>query len=328
VAQSRAWITALAVLTPTLYAAADGRLVRLAPEFDAIAAADARIEKVASGFTFIEGPVWSGDGFLLFSDVRANRIMRWSPRDGASLFRDHSGIDADMPAGKPYGSNGLTLDRQGRLVMCQHGERRIVRLEKDGKLTVLADRYEGKRLNSPNDLVYKSDGALYFTDPPYGLFPGYDRDPRKELPFSGVFRLAGGKLTYVLKDLPRPNGLAFSPDEEYLYIANSEPPQKLWMRYAVNPDGSLGEGKVFFDANDIKEEGLPDGLKVDRQGNVYCAGPGGLWVFSPEGKPIGRIQPDELPANCAWGGTDGKDLYMTARTGLYRVHLKVPGIRP
>jgi len=204
----------------------------------------------------------------------------------------------------------------------------VVRLENDGSLTVLADRYQGKRLNSPNDLVYKSNGALYFTDPPYGLFPGYDKDPRKELPFSGIFRLANGTLECVYKGLPRPNGLAFSPDERYLYVANSEPPQKQWIRFPVNPDGSLGEPAMFYDANDTHEEGLPDGMKVDRGGNVYCAGPGGIWVFSPRGKPIGRIQPAEQPSNCAWGGRDGKDFYMTARTGLYRVHLEVEGITP
>jgi gluconolactonase len=325
--RTRGTLFSLLIALPIL-TAGDGRIVRLAPEFDAIAAPGAEIEKVAGGFIFIEGPVWMHEGFLLFSDVRANRIMRWRPGDGATVFREHSGIDADMPAGKPYGSNGLTVDRQGRLTMCQHGERRIVRLEKDGALTVLADRYTGKRLNSPNDLVYKSDGALYFSDPPYGLFPGYDKDPRKELPFSGIFRWANGKLDCVSKDLPRPNGLAFSPDEKYLYVANSEPPKKQWMRFPVKPDGTLGEPTVFFDANDQKEEGLPDGLKVDKQGNVYCAGPGGIWVFNAAGKHIGSIQPTELPANCAWGGKDGHDFFMTARTGLYCVRLKVEGIRP
>jgi gluconolactonase len=308
--------------------AQSGQIVRSAAEFDAIAAPGAEIEKVAGGFTHLEGPVWIHEGILLFSDIRANRIMRWSPQAGAAVFREHSGIDADMPPGKPYGSNGLTLDRDGRLVMCQHGDRRVVRLEKDGTLTVLADRFEGKRLNSPNDLVYKSDGALYFTDPPYGLFPAYDKDPRKELPFSGIFRLAGGKLECVLKDLPRPNGLAFSPDERYLYVSNSEPPQKLWMRFEVNQNGSLGAGKVFYDVDDRDEPGLPDGMKVDRRGNVYGAGPGGIWVFSPEGKHLGTIQPPELPSNCAWGGSGDHDLYITAGTGLYRVHLKAEGILP
>jgi gluconolactonase len=191
----------------------------------------------------------------------------------------------------------------------------------------LADRFEGKRLNSPNDLVYKSDGALYFTDPPYGL-PKGEHDPKKELPFSGVFRIAGGKLQLLTTSLNGPNGLAFSPDEKYLYVDNSDVARKIWMRFEVRPDGSLDHGKLFYDATAAKEEGVPDGMKVDRSGNVYSTGPGGLWILSPAGVHMGTIVLPELPANCAWGDADGKTLYMTARTGLYRIRLKIPGVRP
>jgi gluconolactonase len=235
----------------------------------------------------------------------------------------------------------MTVDKSGRLVICEHGNHRIERLEASGDYTVVVDKFEGKRLNSPNDLVYKSDGALYFTDPPYGL-PKGDDDPKKELKFNGVFRLGpDGKLTAVIKDLTRPNGIAFSPDEKFLYIANSDEKRKVWMRYEVQPDGTVANGKVFFDATAEKADGLPDGMKVDVNGNLYCAGPGGIWVLSPEGKHIGTIKPPETPANCQWGkGADtnaqapmgaqeyATTLYITARTGLYRITLGVVGVRP
>jgi gluconolactonase len=305
-----------------------GRIHRVDPALDAIVPPSAVIEKVAGGFGFTEGPVWLRDGSLLFSDIPNNTIYRWTPDGKVTIFRKPSGYDGtDAPPGAFIGSNGLTLDRQGRLVICEHGNRRITRLEKDGKLTVLADRFEGKRLNSPNDAVFKSDGSLYFTDPPYGLVK-QDADPAKELPFSGIYRLAGGKLQLLSKDLTRPNGLAFSPDEKFLYVANSDEKRKIWMRFEVRPDGTLGASKVFYDVTSETAPGLPDGLKVDRKGNVYATGPGGVWIFSPEGRHLGTIQPPEVPANCAWGDKDARTLYITARTGLYRIRLTIPGIRP
>jgi len=305
-----------------------GRIHRADPALDEIVPPAAVIEKVAEGFGFTEGPVWLPDGSLLFSDIPNNTIFRWTPEGKVTIFRKPSGYDGtEAPPGAFIGSNGLTLDRQGRLVICEHGNRRITRLDKDGKLTVLADRFEGKRLNSPNDAVFKSDGALYFTDPPYGLVK-QDDDPAKQLPFSGIYRLAGGKLQLLSKDLTRPNGLAFSPDEKYLYVANSDAKRKIWMRFEVRPDGALGASRVFYDVTSESAPGLPDGLKVDRKGNVYATGPGGVWIFSPEGKHLGTIQPPEVPANCAWGDKDARTLYMTARTGLYRIRLSIEGIRP
>jgi gluconolactonase len=217
----------------------------------------------------------------------------------------------------------MIADRDGAVLLCQHGNRRIARISQDRAVSTYIDRYEGKRLNSPNDLVYKSDGSLYFTDPPYGLVK-QDEDPAKELRFNGVYRFANGKLQLLASDLTRPNGIAFSPDERVLYVANSDEKRKIWMRYDVQPDGTLANGKVFYDVTSQTEEGLPDGMKVDTNGNVYATGPGGVWIFSPDGKHLGTIKPTEVPANCGWGD-DGKTLYMTARTGLYRIKLSAEG---
>jgi gluconolactonase len=306
-----------------------GDVLRLDPAVDAIVPRDAVIEKVAGGFQFTEGPVWHPDGYLLFSDPNANTIYRWSPDGGVSVFRTKSGY-AGVDAGEygQPGSNGLTLDLEGRLTIDEHGRRRVVRQERNGVITVLADRFEGKRLNSPNDLVYKSDGALYVTDPPFGL-PKFFDDPRKELPYSGVYRVANGKVQLVARDLTGPNGLAFSPDERFLYVDNWDVNRKVIMRYAVRGDGTLGPGTVFVDAtrSDPGEQAW-DGLKVDRLGNVYAAGPGGVWILSPDGKHLGIIRAPETPANMAWGDDDGRTLYLTARTSVYRIRLRVPGIRP
>ena len=298
-----------------------GKIVRLDPALDALVPATAVIEKLADGFAFTEGPLWTREGFLLFSDIPNNRIMKWTPDGQVTEFRKPSGLDAtEWPEGAFVGSNGLILDKDGNLVICEHGNGRVTRLEKDGKLTVLAAKYQGKRLNSPNDAVYKSDGSLYFTDPPYG-FVKQDEDPKKELKFNGIYRLKDGALTLLNKDQTRPNGIGFSPDEKYLYVANSDPKQKVWYRYEVKPDGTLTNGKVFADVTAETAEGLPDGLKLDAKGNLYCTGPGGVWIFSPEGKHLGSIQPPETPANVGWGDADGKTLYITARKGLYRVRL-------
>lgn len=325
---SRALITVVLAAALTGPAYGQGKILRADPAINQIVPPAAQIEKLAGGFGFTEGPVWRRDGSLLFSDIPNNCIHKWTPDGKVTLFRKPSGYDGtDAPPGAFIGSNGLTLDKQGRLIICEHGNGRVTRLERDGKLTVLAARYQGKRLNSPNDAVYRSDGALYFTDPPYG-FVKQDDDPKKELKFNGIYRLAGGKLQLLSTELSRPNGLGFSPDEKYLYVANSDPARKIWMRFEVKPDGTLANGKVFFDVTGRAEDGLPDGLKLDQKGNLYATGPGGVWIFSPEGKHLGTIQPPETPANCAWGDADGRTLYLTARTGLYRIRLLIAGIRP
>jgi gluconolactonase len=245
------------------------------------------------------------------------------------VYRTKSGYAGiDIGEYRQPGSNGLTLDAEGRLTIDEHGRRRVVRVEKNGVVTVLADRFEGRRLNSPNDLVYKSDGSLYFTDPPFGLPKVFD-DPRRELPFSGVYRLNDGVLQLLTHELSGPNGLAFSPDERWLYVSNWDVDRKVIMRYPVLSDGALGAGTVFVDATESDPgEQAWDGVKVDVQGNVYAAGPGGVWIVSPNGTLLGKITPGETPANIAWGGDDARTLYMTARTGVYRVRLEIPGLRP
>jgi gluconolactonase len=230
---------------------------------------------------------------------------------------------SDAPAGAFIGPNGMIADKDGAVLLCQHGNRRIVRITPDRKVSTVIDRYDGKRLNSPNDLVYRSDGSLYFTDPPYGLTGG-DQDPKKELPFNGVYRYANGKLQLLIKDLTRPNGIAFSPDEQSLYVANSDENKKIWMRYDVAQDGTVSNGIVFADVTGRTDPGLPDGMKVDSEGNVYATGPRGIWIFSPEGNHLGIIQPSETPANCNWGD-DGRTLYITAQTSPYRIRLSVTG---
>jgi gluconolactonase len=301
---------------------------RVDPRLDAIVPSDLTIEKLADGFVFTEGPVWVPEGYLLFSDPNANTIYRWSPDGQVSVFRTksgYSGVDVGE-YGQP-GSNGITLDAGGRVTINEHGNRRVVRLEKNGVVTVLADRFEGKRLNSPNDLVYRSDGTLFFTDPPFGLPKAFD-DRRKELSFSGVFSLKDGQLRLAATDLTGPNGLAFSPDERYLYVANWDEKKKIVMRYRAHADGSLSDGEVFFDMTQAPGEDALDGIKVDVRGNVYVSGPGGLWIISPDGTHLGTIVGPEHPHNLTWGDADGRTLYLTAQTGLYRVRLKIPGVRP
>ena len=305
-------------------------IVRNDPALDDIVSPAATIEKLAGGFLFTEGPVWvprtaDSDGHLLFSDPNANTIYRWSTDGQISVFRTKSGYTGPDVGdyGQP-GSNGLALDREGRLTINEHGNRRVTRLEKTGAITVLADRYQGRRLNSPNDLVYRSDGVLYFTDPPFGLPRGH-ADPRKELAFSGVFALANGELSVVSTDLAGPNGLALSPDEKYLYVGNWDPKRKVVMRYEVKADGGLVNGRVFFDMTSAPGEDAIDGIKVDRRGNLYVSGPGGLWIISAEGTHLGTVAGPEHPHNMAWGDDDGRTLYLTAQTGLYRLRVNVPG---
>ncbi len=303
---------------------AGSSILRLDPALDAIVPQPAEIEKLAEGFRFIEGPLWFKAGYLWFSDVTGNVVRQWSPQGGVVEILRPGGYEADdAPADAFIGPNAMVHGENGVVLLCQHGNRRIVTISQDRKLSVLVDRYNGKRLNSPNDLVFKSDGALYFTDPPYG-FTKLDEDPKKELKFNGVFRLAHGELKPIIEDLTRPNGIAFSPDEKYLYVSNSDPKHKVWMRYDVSPDGSVSNGRVFFDVTAQTAAGLPDGMKLDARGNLFCAGPGGLWIFSSDGKHLGTIRMPEVTANCNWGD-DGKSLYITASTSLYRIKLAVEG---
>lgn len=304
-------------------------VVRKSPALDALVPPGTRLEKLAGGFQFLEGPVWVKDGgYLLFSDPNANVIYRWAESQGVSIYRTKSGYSgANIGEYRQPGSNGLTLDREGRLTIDEHGNRRVSRLEKNGVLTVLADRYQGKRLNSPNDLVYRSDGALFITDPPFGL-PKFHEDPNRELPFTGVLCLRDGQLKLISDELSGPNGLAFSPDEKYLYVANWDEKRKVVMRYAVSSTCDQAKGEVFFDMTAAAGEEALDGLKVDKLGNLYVSGPGGLWILSPTGEHLGTLKGPELAANIAWGDEDGKTLYLAARTGLYRVRLGVEGVRP
>lgn len=309
-----------------------GDVLRLDPAIDRLVPPGARVEKLSGNLQRAEGPLWISGGYLLFSDL--NEIMKWTPGGPVSVFRGRI-FSGSTPAGVRVGTNGLTLDREGRLVAVEPGNRRVSRFEKGGEagggVTVLADRFMGKRLNSPNDLVIKKNGDVYFTDPPY-----YARQPvppespefRQELDFSGVFRVTTrGTLELLVKDLGNPNGLAFSPTENKLYIAESRP-EKKWMVYDVRGDGTLAPGKVFMDVSTDTTEAVPDGMKVDVLGNVYATGPGGVLVISPEGKHLGTIRIPEIAANCAWGDADGRTLYVTARTGLYRIKLSVEGVRP
>jgi gluconolactonase len=305
-----------------------GEVVRLDPRLDQLIGTDAAIEKIASGFDWAEGPVWqSVEKRLLFSDIPKNMIWQWSTGGGLKPFLKPSGYTGTEKRGGESGCNGLTLNAEGKLTLCQHGDRRIARLNDDGKtFTTLADRYEGQRFNSPNDLVYGPHGDLYFTDPPYGLEKGAD-DPKREMNYCGLFRLTkDGKVTLLTKELTRPNGLGFSPDHKTLYVANSDPKQAIWMAYAMKEDGTLGEGKVFFDVTkDVgKMKGLPDGMKLDVQGNLFATGPGGVWVFTPKAEVLGRIDPGCATANCGWG-EDGSTLFMTADKSLCRIRTKTKG---
>jgi gluconolactonase len=306
-----------------------GVIDRLDPRLDQLIPPDAKLEKLAEGFEWSEGPVWNrAGGFLLFSDIPRNSVMKWKEGEGVSLFLKPSGYtSAEAFEGEEPGSNGLLYDSAGRLILCQHGDRRIARLEKDGSFTTLVNKYEGKRLNSPNDAVYKSNHDLYFTDPPYGLPNRYD-DPRRELDFCGVYRLSHkGELTLLTTEMTRPNGIGFSPDEKTLYVANSDPQQAIWKAFDVKADGTLGPGRLLFDATAWAKQGkpgLPDGLKIDRGGNLFATGPGGVHIFSPDGKHLGTIDTGERTANCAWG-EDGSVLYITADMYLCRIKTLTKG---
>jgi gluconolactonase len=307
-----------------------GKIYTIDEQLNHIIKPGTRVEKVADGFSFTEGPVWHPDGYLLFSDPNTNTIYRYNPQNhNVTIYMSHSGYTgADIGEYGQPGSNGLAIDREGRLIIDQHGNRRVVRIEKKGPVTVLADGIDGKRLNSPNDLVLKSDGTVYFTDPPYGL-PGFFNDKRKELEYSGVFMIKNGKTQLVSKDLGGPNGLAFSPDEKYLYVTNWDirdihHTKTLW-RYDVQPDGTLANGKIFFDFSFTEDEEALDGMKVDRQGNLYVSAPGGVWILDSNARLLGKIVTPERPANMAWGDEDGKTLYLTAHSSLYKIRIETGG---
>lgn len=308
-----------------------GKIVRLDPAFDKLVAKDAVLEPLAvNKFEWSEGPVWiKGEKALLFSDIPRNMVWKWSEKDGLTVFLKPSGYTGKPDfTGREPGSNALTIDKQGRLLLCQHGDRRIAAWDpKEKKFITLADKYMGKRFNSPNDLVIKSNGDIYFTDPPYGLPKNVD-DPAKELDFQGVFRLTPkGEITLLTKEMSRPNGLAFSPDEKILYVANSDPKSATWMQFPVLSDGTLGEGKVFFDSTSMQGErvfGLPDGMKVDVNGNLWATGPGGVLVFTKEGKHLGTLATGVATANCGWGD-DGSVLYICADKNLLRIKTLTKG---
>jgi gluconolactonase len=304
-----------------------GRLLKEDPRFDQLIAPDAKIEVLASGMEWAEGPIWiANGGYLLFSDIPRNSVMKWKEGEGVSLFLKPAGYTGIADYGREPGSNGLTLDREGRLTLCEHGDRRIARLYWEGGKRTLADNYQGKRLNSPNDLVFKSNGDLYFTDPPYGL-PKRADDPHRELDFCGVYRLKpSGELTLLTREMTFPNGLAFSPDEKMLYVAQSDPNKAIWMAFPMNADGTLGQGKVFRDVTSMVASlpGLPDGMKVDHQGNLFATGPGGIHVMAPDGTLLGRIETGQATANLNWGN-DGSVLYITADKYLCRLKTKTKG---
>ncbi len=304
-------LTLLALVSTAL--AQDPSVERLDPALDELISPDARIQNLGEGYEWTEGPVWhESEGRLLFSDIPNNTIHAWSPADGMSVFMKPSGYTGVADYGLEPGSNGLTFDAEGRLILAEHGDRRVSILTKDGGKMTLADQFEGKRLNSPNDVAVHSSGAIYFTDPIYGL-PERENDPRRELDFCGVFRIGtDGEVTLLSKEIERPNGIAFSEDEKTLYVANSHGPRPHIFSFPVNGDGTVGEMKTFFDSKGLEGKGAPDGMKVDDRGNLWATGPGGLLVLSKEGKLLGRVLTHRATANVAFGGEDGKTVFLTA----------------
>nr|WKN39558.1 SMP-30/gluconolactonase/LRE family protein [Tunicatimonas sp. TK19036] len=307
-----------------------GSIERLNASLDQLIPADAQLEIIAEGFDWAEGPLWVPEdgGYLLFSDIPPNRVYKWREEDSISLYLEPAGFSGDDFNGTEPGSNGLLLDSEGNLVLCQHGNRQMGRMtaplsNPQPEYTTIVGEYEGKRLNSPNDAVYRSNGDLYFTDPPYGLPGGADSEA-KELDFQGVYRFSGdGNLTLLTKELTRPNGIAFSPDEQTLYVANSDPEQAIWMAYDVAEDGVISNGRVFYDATEQvgEEEGLPDGMAVHSSGSIFATGPGGIWVFNADGTHLGTLKTGQATANCAFN-EDESVLYITADMYLMRLMLE------
>lgn len=328
------WLTLIALtltsLTgPTWAESLSVTITSLDPRFDKLVPKDATLEKIADGFTWVEGPVWHKQGaYLLFSDIPANAVYKWIPGKGANLYLKYSGYSGAKPfGGKEPGSNGLTFDANGQLVLCRHGDRQVGRLESDGRITPLATGYDGHRINSPNDLVFKSNGDLYFTDPPFGL-PGVFDDPEKA-PVQGVYRVArDGTVTRLITDIKAPNGIAFSPDERTLYVSDVDPTRAAWLAYDVTPEGTVTNGRVFFDATRWRKDPFfgPDGFKVDQQGNLFGARPGGISVIAPDGTLLGTIETGRPTSNVAWG-EDGSTLFITGGDALYRIRLTTMGAR-
>jgi gluconolactonase len=304
-------------------------ITSLDPRFDQLVPKEAKLEKIADGFTWVEGPVWHKQGgYLLFSDIPANAVYQWKPGEGTKVFLKNSGYSSSTPfAGKEPGSNGLTFDANGRLVLCRHGDRQIGRLESNGTIVPLADHYNKHKINSPNDLVFNSNGDLYFTDPPFGLPKAFD-DPDKA-PVQGVYRLAkDGTVTRLIADIKAPNGIAFSPDEKTLYVSDVDPKRTAWLAYDVKPDGTVTNGRVFFDATRWRKDPFfgPDGFKVDRHGNIFGARPGGLSVIGPDGTLLGTIETGQPTSNVAWG-EDGRTIFITGGSAVYRLRLTTTGAR-
>ncbi len=303
-------------------------IVRHDPRFNALVPKEAKLEKIADGFIWVEGPVWDKkERALLFSDIPANTVYQWKEGKGITPFLKPSGYSGTVPfAGKEPGSNGLTFDEKGRLVLCRHGDRQIARLEADGTVTVLADRYDGHRINSPNDLVFTSNGDFYFTDPPFGLPKAFD-DPDKA-PVQGVYRVSrDGTLTLLITDIKAPNGIAFSPDEKTLYVSDVDPKRAAWLAYDVKADGTVTNGRIFFDATRWRKDPFfgPDGFKVDQNGNLFGARPGGISVFAPDGTHLGDIETGRPTSNVAWG-EDGRMLFVTGGSSVYRIRLTTRGV--
>jgi gluconolactonase len=331
-------LTYSTMLTGVVMAADDepmivGSIERLDPAIDNLIPTDAKMEVIGEGYDWCEGPVWvKSENFLLFSDIPKNSIMRWDEKSGARLYLKPAGYTGKVPRGGESGSNGLALDKQGRLILCQHGDRRLARLDSDwdkpeAKYVTLADSYEGKRFNSPNDAVVAKDGTIYFTDPPYGLEKNVD-DPKKELPFQGVYRLApDGKLTLLTKEVERPNGIGLSPDEKTLYVANSDSVRNVVLAFPINADGTLGKEREIFDARELKNQrpGSCDGLVVDQKGNVFVTAPGGVAILSPAGKHLGTLVTNDRTANVEFG-EDGSTLFICANHRMLKIRTSTKGI--
>jgi gluconolactonase len=332
-------VAAIALMVSDTHAANKTEAKKAPPVKDSVDRLDAAInellppgsnlETLGGGFVWAEGPVWMGH-YLLFSDVPTNRVYKWEEGKGVSLFLEPSGYTGTDPRGGESGSNGLTRDARGHLILCQHGDRRVARLERNGTFTTLAGYYQFRRFNSPNDLVFDKQQNLYFTDPAYGL-PADMADPRKELPFQGVFMVSpAGDVKLLTDKVTRPNGVAISPNGKILYVANSDPNQPGILAFDIQTDGSIRNGRVFFDASELAKKGLPglpDGLKVDLKGNLFSSGPGGILVITPQGKHLGTILTGQPTANCAWGD-NGSTLYITANHFLFRIKTATKGLRP
>lgn len=304
-------------------------IVALDPRFERLVPKGTAVERIASGFTWVEGPAWDRRAKrLLFTDIPNNVVYAWNEGEGVRVFLQPSGYSGTQPfAGPEPGANGLAFDAHGRLLLCQHGDRRIARLEADGRLVPVADRYEGKRLNSPNDVFVAPGGDLYFTDPPFGL-PRQFEDPGQELGFTGVYRLGrDGRLALLSRDLTAPNGIALSPSGRTLYVSNADLKNPVWMAFDVARDGSVGKGRVFHDgrAHVAEAAGVPDGMDIDQDGNLFAAGPGAVFVFAPDGTLLGRVNFGIAVSNTAWGD-DGSTLYITASTGVYRMKVRTRGL--